>query len=151
MSLSEEGSNSNHLQEELTIPKIHYAYENSKQLLVLLQQAFLLEESFGERIFALILKVKKSPDDIPKLCLEIDLLEEIINLCNRYQAQIFSREEALKYVTEIKRWSSVIDKTLTLYRQNREDYQESLYTTFRYSSSLILFAIIGCIYDLLII
>ena len=142
LSLSEEGSSSNVSQNELTISKIYYAYENSKELLDILQHSFLLDESFGGKIFRQISKIRKSPNDIP-LRLEIILLEEVINLCD--QTQISSREEALKYVIEIRRWIGVVDKTLAHFGQNCEDYQQTFHTTFRCIAYQILFVIIGCI------
>ena len=124
-----EGSNSNILQKDLTIPKIHYAYEQSKRLLELFQQTFLLEESFGEGIFT---RIENFSYVNPKLCLEIVLLEEIIILCDNYRKRISSREEALKYVIEVRRWNSLVDKTLTLHIQSCEEYQEILHTTLMY-------------------
>ena len=104
-----------------SIPKIHCAYEESKQLLDLLQEAFLLEKSLGGKLLRIISDMKTNKDR--KLsCLELVLLEEIIALCCHRKERTAGEELAEKYVSEIREWQPIVEKGLS-FIQSDELYQ----------------------------
>ena len=95
-----------------SIPKIHCAYEKSKQLLDLLQQAFLLEKSLGAKFLKVISDMRTNKDR--KLtCLELVLLEEIIALCYHRKERTAREELAEKYMSEIRQWQPIVEKRLS--------------------------------------
>ncbi|KAI6655769.1 E3 ubiquitin-protein ligase [Oopsacas minuta] len=102
----------------LTIPKIHCAYEESKQLLDLLQQAFILEKDLERKLFRIIKEMNENKDSRLS-CLELILLEEIIASCHHTRERTACKEQAEKYVTEIRQWQSVVERGLSF---NRPDY-----------------------------
>ena len=94
-----------------SIPKIHCGYEESKQLLDLLQEAFLLEKSLGTKFLRIISDMRTNKDR--KLsCLELVLLEEIIALCCHRKERTAGEELAEKYVSEIRQWQPIVEKGL---------------------------------------
>ena len=104
-----------------SIPKIHCAYEESKQLLDLLQEAFLLEKSLGGKLLRIISDIKTNKDR--KLsCLELVLLEEIIALCCHRKERTAGEELAEKYVSGIRQWQPIVEKGLS-FIQSDELYQ----------------------------
>ena len=95
-----------------SIPKIHCAYEESKQLLDLLQEAFLLEKSLGGKLLRIISEMRTNKDR--KLsCLELVLLEEIFALCCHKKERTAGEELAEKYVSEIRQWQPIVEKGLS--------------------------------------
>ena len=106
-----EGEGINCFKNKPSIPKIHCAYEESKQLLDLLQEAFLLEKSLGGKLLRIISDMKTDKDR--KLsCLELVLLEEIIALCYHRKERTAGEELAEKYVGEIRQWQPIVEKGL---------------------------------------
>ena len=113
--------------DKLTIPKIHCAYEDSKQLLCLLQQAFVFEKNLGGKLKKLISEMKENGDH--KLNhLELVLLEEIISLCSHKKERTAKELLARKYVSEVKQWQPIVEKGLSFKQQNQfgEDLQMNL-------------------------
>ena len=104
-----------------SIPKIHCAYQESKQLLDLLHEAFLLEKSLGGKLLRIISDMRTNKDR--KLsCLELVLLEEIIALCCHRKERTAGEELAEKYVSGIRQWQPIVEKGLSLI-QSDELYQ----------------------------
>ena len=124
----DEGERSrNCLKEELTIPKIFCAYEESKQLLDLLQEAFLLDSNLEERFFKIISNMRTNKDR--KLsCLELVLLEEIIALCCHRKERTAGEELAEKYVSEIRQWQPIVEKGLSFNRRDDCEYKTTVMT-----------------------
>ena len=109
--ISEEQS-INCFKDKPSIPKIHCAYEESKELLDLLQQAFLLEKSLGGKLLKVISEMRTNKDR--KLtCLELVLLEEIIALCYHRKERTAGEELAEKYVSGIRQWQPIVEKGLS--------------------------------------
>ena len=107
-----------------SIPKIHCAYEESKELLDLLQQAFLLEKSLGAKLLKIISEMRTNKDR--KLtCLELVLLEEIIALCYHRKERTAGEELAERYVSEIRQWQPIVEKGLS-FKQLEKFYQDQL-------------------------
>ena len=110
-------------EEKISIPRIHCAYEDSKQLIDLFKQAF----SFGGRLamnLSTTLTKLKSKQDKKLKCLELILLEEIIQLCS-YRKELTSNQLlADKYVSEIKQWQYVMDRGLG-FKQSHEFTDEN--------------------------
>ena len=109
-------------EDKLSIPRIHCAYEESKQLIELLKQAF----SSGGRL-AIILSTTltelETKQDKKLKCLELILLDQILQLCS-YSKELTSNQLlADKYVSEIKQWQFVMDKGLS-FRQSDEFTEE---------------------------
>ena len=99
-------------EDKLSIPKIHCAYEESKQLLDLLREAFLLEKSLGGKLFRIISDMRPNKDR--KLsCLVLVLLEEIIALCYHRKERTAREELAEKYVSQIRQWQPIVEKGLS--------------------------------------
>ena len=95
-----------------SIPKIHCAYEESKELLDLVQQTFLLEKSLGGKLLKVISEMRTNKDR--KLtCLELVLLEEIIALCCHRKERTAGEELAERYVSEIRQWQPIVEKGLS--------------------------------------
>ena len=113
------------LKRKLTIPKIYCAYEESKQLLDLLQEAFLLESSLEDKIFKIITEMRKIKD-IKLTCLELVLLEEIIALCCHRKERTAGEELAEKYVTEIRQWQPIVEKGLSFNRRDDHEYKTTV-------------------------
>ena len=121
--ISEEQS-INCFKDKPSIPKIHCAYEESKQLLDLLQQAFLLEKSLGKKFLKIISDMRTNKDR--KLtCLELVLLEEIITLCCHRKERTAGEELAERYMSEIRQWQPIVEKGLS-FKQLEEFYQDQL-------------------------
>ena len=121
--ISEEQS-INCFKDKPSIPKIHCAYEESKELLDLLQQAFLLEKGLGAKFLEIISEMRTNKDR--KLtCLELVLLEEIITLCYHRKERTAGEELAEKYMSEIRQWQPIVEKGLS-FIQLDEFYQDQL-------------------------
>ena len=100
------------LKDKPSIPKIHCAYEKSKQLLNLFEEAFLLETSLGGKLLKIISEMRTNKDR--KLtCLELVLLEEIIALCYHRKERTAGEELAERYVSEIRQWQPIVEKGLS--------------------------------------
>ena len=121
--ISEE-QNINCFKDKPSIPKIHCAYEESKELLDLLQQAFLLEKGLGKKFLKIISEMRTNKDR--KLtCLELVLLEEIITLCYHRKERTAREELAERYMSEIRQWQPIVEKGLS-FIQLDEFYQDQL-------------------------
>ena len=101
----------NPAQQKLSVPNIHYAYYNSKQLLTLLQQAFEIKESLVKELWRTIFEMEKNNEDI---LVELLLLETIRKSCDHYGERTARKEMAVKYVAEIRRWESIVQELLRL-------------------------------------
>ncbi|KAI6656630.1 E3 ubiquitin-protein ligase [Oopsacas minuta] len=116
------------LSDKISIPRIHCAYEDSKQLFDLLQQAFQLENSLAGKFNQIFSKLVKNVDNRNKMnCLELILLELIINLCSHKKERTASRELAEQYVSEVNQWHGIVEKGLCLNRNSsNENYKLDL-------------------------
>ncbi|KAI6652351.1 E3 ubiquitin-protein ligase [Oopsacas minuta] len=120
---------SNYYDDKLSIPKIHCAYEDSKQLLDLLKQAFSYDERLAAKLNAVIAVLKEKRDK--KLqCLELVLLEEIITVCSHKAECTASNKLAEKYVSDIIQWQSVIERGLSF--NQLDNSSEELRLSIRY-------------------
>ena len=109
-------------QPKLTIPKIHYGYNDSKQLLNLLQQAFEIEESLGIKLYEEISILRRESEE--SIFVELLLLEAITKLCSHREERTARKSLAEKYVTEIRRWESVVQEAFVLL-DRRDDSEVS--------------------------
>ena len=113
--------------EKLTIPKIHCAYEDSKQLLCLLEQAFVFDKKLGGKLIKLVSEMKENEDN--KLNhFELVLLEEIISLCSHKKERTAREQSARNYVSEVKQWQPIVEKGLSFKQQNQfgKDFQMNI-------------------------
>ena len=106
-----------------TIPKIHCAYEESKQLIEFLQQAFHSDQRLGPILYNTILKLRQDNDQRLD-CLEHLLLEEIISLCYHKRELTASEELAEKYISQIRQLQAVVEKGLT-FKPRDEFYEQN--------------------------
>ncbi|KAI6647050.1 E3 ubiquitin-protein ligase [Oopsacas minuta] len=106
----------------MTIPRIHCAFENSKQLLELFQQAFQLDNGLAGQFNKIISKLEKV-DDEKMNCLELVLIEVIINLCGHKKERTASKKLAEQYVSEVNQWQAIVEKGLS-FNQNSSDENE---------------------------
>ena len=121
--ISEEQS-INCFKDKPSIPKIYCAYEESKELLDLLQQAFILEKGLGAKFLKIISEMRTNKNR--KLtCLELVLLEEIITLCYHRKERTAGEELAERYLSEIRQWQPIVEKGLS-FKQLDEFYQDQL-------------------------
>ena len=109
-------------EENISIPRIHCAYEDSKQLIDLLKQAFSFGGILASNLSTTLNELKPKEDKKLK-CLELILLEEIIKLCPYKKELTSSQLLADKYVSEIKQWQSVMDRGLE-FKQSDEFTEE---------------------------
>ena len=117
--------------DKLTIPKIHCAYEDSKQLSCLLQEAFVIDKRLGGKLTKLISEMKENDDD--KLNhLELVLLEEISSLCSHKKERTAREQLARKYVSEVKQWQPIVEKGLSFKQQNQ--FGKDLQMNIRYEN-----------------
>ncbi|KAI6655773.1 E3 ubiquitin-protein ligase [Oopsacas minuta] len=107
-----------------TIPKIHYAYQDSRQLIELFEQAFGLKDTLGRTISDMLPQMWDD-QDMKLNCLELVLIEEIISLCSHNKDRTSSMELAEIYVTEIRKWQPLIEKGLSRTHSNKDinEYQ----------------------------
>ena len=95
--------------ENISIPRIHYAFENSKHLIDLLKQSFSYEGRLAVNLYTTLADLKEKRDEKLK-CIELVVLEEITNLCSYKKELTCSKALAEKYVSEIKQWQSVMER-----------------------------------------
>ena len=105
----------------LSIPIIHCAYEESKQLLDLLQEAFAVNDNITEKLFRVIIEMNETKD-VKLDCLELVLVKEIVDSCSHTKARTVTEDLAEKYITEIRRWEPVVERGLSFSRPDRLDY-----------------------------
>ena len=98
--------------DNLSIPKIHCAYKDSKKLLEFLKQAFVLDKDEASKMIRMISEMKKSEDKRLR-CLELVLLEEIIVSCSHKKERTAGEELAQIYVSEITQWQPIVEKGLS--------------------------------------
>ena len=106
----------------LSIPRIHCAYEDSKQLIDLLKLAFSFGGTLAINLIATLNDLKTNQAKKLK-CVELILLAEIIQLCSYEKERISSQVLADKYASEIKQWQSVMDRGLS-FKQSDESTEE---------------------------
>ena len=115
----EEATSSNNT--KITIPKIHYAYNESKSLLSFLERAFLLEQPLAKKIFERIKQVKQTNDQRLKR-LEHVLLEEIIFLCTHKKELTSDRDLAEKYVILVRQFQPLVEEGLSFDKSGNPEY-----------------------------
>ncbi|KAI6647030.1 E3 ubiquitin-protein ligase [Oopsacas minuta] len=111
-----------------SIPSIHCAYEDSKQLLEFLQKAFALEKVLEKKFIKVISEMEKNVDKRLKY-LELVLLEEIITLCSHKKERTAGEELAEKYVCEIKQWQPLMERGLSI--NPTDEFGDELQLTIR--------------------
>ena len=116
-SVTDEGFRGN----SLSIPQIHCAYEESKQLLDLLQVAFAVNDSITEKLFRVISEMNYTKD-VRLECLELVLVEEIVASCSHTKNRTVTEDLAEKYIAEIRRWEPVVERGLSFSRPDRCEY-----------------------------
>ena len=121
----------------LSIPNIHCAYEDSKQLLDLLQEAFVVNDHITERLFRVFMEMNKTKD-VRLQCLELVLVEEIVASCSHTRDRTVTEDLAEKYITEIRRWEHVVERGLSFSRPDRHDYTTTV-MLLRYVSYYVLY------------
>ena len=99
---------------KISIPRIHYAYEDSKQLLELLRDAFLLESRLTGEVNEILSNLIKSEEDDKLRCIELVLLDRITSMCVHYNERTCVEELAKKYVCEVNEWQPIVEKGLSL-------------------------------------
>ena len=97
------------IDDKISIPKIYCAYEDSKPLLELLRDAFLLDSKLPGKMLSNLMKTEKGDKS---RCLAFFLLEEITSMCVHYQERTVVEELAKKYVNEVNQWQPIVEKVL---------------------------------------
>ena len=103
--------------DKISIPRIYCAYEDSKQLLELLRDAFKMDSKLPGKINKILIQDRiksRTEEDDKSRCLEQVLLNEITSMCVHYNDRTAVEELAKKYVTEVNEWQPIVEKGLSL-------------------------------------
>ena len=107
------GQNSDINDYKISIPRIHCAYEDSKHLLELLRDAFLLESRLIGEVNKILSNLINSKQDDKLRCIELVLLDRITSMCVHYNERTNVEELAKKYVCEVNQWQPIVEKGLS--------------------------------------
>ena len=135
--------NTSDIQNTMTIPKIHCAYEDSLQLINLFEQAFVLRSDLAMNISKTVSTLRDSED--PKLkCLELVLLEEILSLCSHSRDCTSKLELAEKYISSIRKWQPLVEEALcqlSMYTDNKS-YRINIRYVFEHTYTVTLYIVL---------